>query len=504
MAGLKLETHPDYDALSAEAAWLELSAAAGTAYKRGVDADGAQVLPMYAAEQETGPDGARKTSSAQYERRVAATPALPILGDYCRQRRDAVMRATISRPALEGDGADDRFKAWAEDVDRAGHDLSSFMASRLYRALVARYEWIGVNSPTAEELRASRHRNPLTTPWAVWAPICNVLDWDIVDGVVQRVAVRTVKRVKASLTDEAEAVKTITEWTPTTVTRYSEEEGGELVGLGEDRNAYGFVPWFRFEPIEGEAYGARFADLQRSILQSRSDMIAEQKANTYTLRFLWGVAPEELTKASTSAGNAYAFTNADGRMDTTSGDPAVMQELRENLRLDLEEARRRSELGASSMERQAPESGVSRAYRRVELSALLAGIAERTEEAEQRLIRMWAKVAGDYAEEAVETMAASAYSRDFDLLADERREELLWQLYQDKGVPIEVRRDALAELATRVWTMPTPRRNELLEAIDRMPANAAQGLMASALSRTSTPGAGFGRPTEPAEAGATN
>lgn len=509
MAELELHPHPEYQALADRARWLRLTLAGGHDYKTGEDDHGYETLPRYQTE-----------TPEAHVRRVAATPVPKIAAEYVRQRRDDVMRSKIVRPQLD-EGGDAQLAEWARDVDQGGCSLSAFVGRQLHEGLVTGFAWYGVDAPRAEVLEGMTAADRGSLPWAVSVPLEDVIDWDIEGSDVVRVAIVYRRTSKASLTSKPVTTRYVVEWLPDVVRRYEVDEEatasggkGSQRGVGalrlrepdESPHAFGFVPWMRFEPVEGEAFAARFAELQRSAMQTRSDMVAEQKANTYTKHVFWGVPPADLAKAAGDASNGLAFDNDAGHLDTVGGDPAVMQELRANLAADLDEARRRSELTGAVLERSSqPESGVALALRRSELASLRSAIAERTEDAENALIRMWAQVLGRD-ESAAEEMAASRYPRDFDGFAEDSRDERLESLRRDGSVPIEIRRAALREQVFRLWPQDSPERDELLEAVDTMQENAARRLLAGGGApfggQPPGPARPFGRPGEQVEAGA--
>lgn len=461
--GVEFHHHPEHAERAKRIDWLWLTVNAGTEYKRGKDDHEYEVLPRYDTEDKEG-----------HARRVGATPAIPLAAEYCRSRRDGVMRSDIRRAESEGDEA---FKAWAQDVDRGGRDLSSFMGSRLHEALVAGEVWLGIDTPSAERLQGLAHGDPRSTPWATWADSRCVLDHEMVGERCVRVVIESKRTIKRSITEKATEQCRAIEWLPDTFRLFEKDKDGKWQPDGEPRkHGFGRVPWFRFRPLDGESYAARFADLQRSAVQTRSDMVQEQKANTYTRFAFWGVEPSEVSDATGTPAHGFAFQEANGKSERLSGDPAAMRELRENLAADLLEAARRSELSSVAMQRQtSPESGTAIAMRRSELSYLLAGIAERTEEAENRLIRWWAEAAGTPA--LAEQFAQTRYPRDFGAIAEADRHRLLETLYALDGVPIEVKRAVVAELISTVWRMDTPDREALLEAVEGMESSLASELL---------------------------
>jgi hypothetical protein len=205
-------------------------------------------------------------------------------------------------------------------------------------------------------------------------------------------------------------------------------------------------------------------------------MVAEQKANTYTLKVFFGVAASQLSSDDAGAQNAIAIPNPEARLDTVTGDPAVMAQLRENLVLDVQEAYRRSELANANATIAAPQSGIAKAYDFRELEALLSGLARTTEAAENRLLEMWARAAGQ--EALVDRIAASSYTDTFDLLGGEARTEQLWRVVDGRDLPIELRREALRTLSLNIWPDETDRRQAALDAVDGWRASLGQQMLA--------------------------
>lgn len=258
----------------------------GEDFKRVKDECGDPVLPRYA----------RETEDA-YGARMSGTPVFNLAEDMVSKRVGEVFKHPVQRRS--GNGRLDEFLA---DVDQRGHSMDEWMGARLEEALITGIAYIGVDAPTAQERSALASQADVQQlgigPYATWAPVENVVDWEESREGFRRIVVKHVTYEKSSLMDKPVETTRYVEWTPTEWRRYvqeGDEKGETKLTLEETgRNEFGIVPWRKLEPLPGTSYVGRFAGLLKSAVRTASHMEAEEVANVWSLPVISGASPDQV------------------------------------------------------------------------------------------------------------------------------------------------------------------------------------------------------------------
>lgn len=464
----KTFNHPEYDELAPFIKYWELAFQGGHAFKNGVDEGNDPILPRYEHETEK-----------QHQVRVSATPVINVAAQYARQRRDDVFGGKILRPAVDQDAPDPLLAAWMDDVTSTGAPMSKFMAMRLLNALTGRFCWLGLDAPSEGAPKAlslgEQIEDRSKRPRAVWASPLNVPDWDMDGDTVTRAVIHYKRIQKTSFREKHVETEYWHEWFPDHWLKH--ELDGKEIKTSRHENSFGFVPWFRWEPLLGEGYVERFADIQKALLQTISHMRAEEIAVCFTQLVFLGVSSEQVSGTEAGSGEALCLPGDGSKIPdvkTISGDASVMQELRANLKALLDEASRRSELSEKSASNaMRAQSGVSKAYDVKDLGSLLCTLAESTEIAENRLIDMFGR-AMDMSPEKRADIATTSYPREFDLLTQDARLERLTELAADPDATDEVVREAMRERITMLFPRDTPERQVMLKSVEKLTRSAGR------------------------------
>ncbi len=462
--------HEDHQDVCARINFWRATFEGGEKYKLAKDECGEPVLPQY--EHET---------AAMYKARRSGTAVINIAGDLVPKRIGEIFGQPIVREPLESDATDAVAKAWAEDVDREGTPLGEWMEARAHDALVDEVVYIGIDSPDEDGTPKSLTKGDVLDdanlrPYAVFADARNVVDWEAKRGQLTRIVIAYEKRDKVDAYSKPTVSTSWIEWTPKVWRRYvADKEGNVTVDL-ERPHEFGRVPWRAVRPLKGAGYVARIAGLQKAALRTMSHLESEEVACVFTMLVFLGVAPEQVNGAKAGSGEAMVLNNTDASVQTISGEPAVIASLLSVLELKLAELYRCAESADKAARAQA-RSGIAEAYVFKGLAALLQTIAREFQAAENWLIETWALVMGMTPDEA-KALAKSTYPTDFDVLSDEAIFGHYEWLLGNKGLPIEVRRRALADYVARLFPVSDKRRDEVLAAVDAWTPSAGESFMA--------------------------
>lgn len=475
---VQIVPHEAHQQLAADAAYFRLTYEGGSRYKCGTDARGAAILPQYEYE-----------TKDMHAARLSATAVVNVAQDVVPKRVGEIFSQPVARPQLDGERVDEVLAAWAKNVDRSGTSLAEWMAARLQDALIDRMVYLGVDAPmravdgngtTAPLSRADVMGDASLRPYLVHAAVDRVIDWDEDDaGNLTRIVVAYERRTKGSLTEAARKTETWIEWTAQSWRRYAKDDRGRVFVEAESEHDFGRVPWLRFEPIPGMSYVGRLAEWQQAATRTLSHMEAEEVACVFTLMVIIGADPTLLAKSAVGSGQALVIPGQDIEIKTIAGDPTVMDSLRSNLAMKVAQAYQRAE-STDGVKHVQPESGVARAYAFMGLEAILQGIAKRTQDAENELLRLWAAAMNEGEERASE-FAVTEYPQEFDILSDEALFSRYQWLLENADLPIEVRRLALEDIVTRLFPVNDDRRDAVIKSIQDWTTSPASRLLGAAL-----------------------
>lgn len=357
--------HPDFNKLALKWQFYDLSVEGGSDYVDGKDGRGKPVL--WKSEFEDDP---------AYERRKDISPYTNYCEPIVRKYRNYIYNQPIER-----DQENKQFIEWSKDVDLLGSSLHQFMRTCTFRAQqYGRYFAVADTTKTnpyqtVAQAQAAGNR-------CYFSPVhpTAVVNWVIRDGVLLEALIRYSKTRLVLYTQQ-------------TIQEISvREKDGYVSGVGaESAHGFGILPVVMFTAMDNMRSQLQdIAPLNRALFNVYSLLNVELYANTYTTNFLLGVNADQLKDSAVAiqGKRVIAINKPDAKVDRMVADSSQAESIRQTITLYEQQIYRAAGLAEPEAVKQA-QSGYAIKLRHSEVGQIVADVADRAEDGENKLIQLY-------------------------------------------------------------------------------------------------------------------
>lgn len=376
VVGEPLPKAPSYDSDDMARDFWRASFRGGRAYREGRDADGDPLLIQHESE-----------SGAAYKRRKKATTARDYVGPIINRYNAYVFQKDPTLPESD----DPQWGALINDADGLGTPMVDYMRRRLRTAQVDRESYILVDSTAPKAVERTRAQAQADGDRVIWRPVDadRVVWWHRVQGDL----------AAAVYLDHIDGQP---------VAIYLDDKTRQVIRLRNDKNVltvsaveepmphgYDAMPLVPLQPSlddigsgSTESQASPIAEGQRAVYNLLSLLSEELYGNTYTQWVVTGVTPDEAKASGVEFGikRMFCVPNPAASVSRIGSDPTQAQSLRDSIA--QEEASIWRSAGVQAGDASVAESGIAKAFKHADLSAILSALAHATEVAWNRLIRL--------------------------------------------------------------------------------------------------------------------
>ena len=369
IVGKPLPKHPDYVSDDLAREFWRASFRGGRAYRQGRDAEGDPLLIQHESE-----------SGSAYQRRKKATAARDYTGPILNRYNAYVFQKNPTLPESE----DPQWQALVDDCDGMGTPMVDFMRRRLRTAQVDRESYILIDSTAPQAAERTRAQAEADGDRIIWRPIDadRVVWWHRVQGEV--LAVVYLDYIDGS--PVAIYLDESVRW----VVSLRDDSGVMTVAAWDEPQPHGYeyLPLICLQPSfddigpgSSESQASSIAEGQRTVYNLLSLLSEELYGNTYTQWVVTGVSPEEAQASGVEFGvkRLFCVPNPSAGVNRIGSDPTQAQSLRDSIA--QEEASIWRSAGVQANDSNMAESGIAKAFKHADLSAILSALANATEQA---------------------------------------------------------------------------------------------------------------------------
>lgn len=440
--------------------FMELSSEGGAAYKLGKDSEGEEIFQQHKKEDKKDALRRRKRSSVL---------------NYCDFFASRFHGYVTGKRPVRVELPDVPWRRFTEDATGAGQSWADFMDEVLRNALDVSPIWVGIDTPRVDPGRYRSLQDQIdlgVRPFVYQVDPRNVVDVEWRSGVLARIVVREERRVKPNALAKETSEVDFLEWQPDMWMRWrqiAERDGSHFVVAKEPvssgPNPWGFIP---FEPVHFGRPRRRLpvfsrsmihdcATLQRDVFRLLSLYFEELFNRTFSTMVLAGTTGDEIGTQLNQT--LLVLEDPEARVAAAGADTAQAESLLESLKWLIKNMFRVAQFESSGdpadVATRSAESGKKKARDLEGLYQVLGRFSAGAQHAENRILRMYERIAG--LREG--TVARTAYPVDYNVQSTAELIEELGDLQLAQFPPTfvgEVKKGIMRrmrpEIPDAVWT----------------------------------------------------
>ncbi len=430
-------------------------------YCEGSDAKGKPIITQHPREE-----------PAAYAFRKDITKAQNYAGPIIRRYNDFVFRLPPTRakelPAV--------VVPLIDNADQRGTPLTNLLRRELRRSQIERESYLlpartGADKMTPGGVTVQQAQQAGIHAFIRCVGADDVLWWHDRDGVLDSCAItmcgedgQKFVRVFEPLTCfDVQVDQNTTQWNAGTAPTW------KVTGWTEDvAHGYKMTPVVRMRPVFDDAGNdcptesqcAPIAEQQQAIANYLALLNEEIFSSTFTQMVAFGVNQADVKDVSVGSNRVICIPNPAAKLDTIGADVAQAESIRAQIRDCRGEIWRAAGISPGNpTENAAPESGVAKAFAFNDLAANLSALADCVQEAENRILRLFAQGYGQT------EPGPTKYSADFDMPDFDAELQTVLKTVASTGLPDLLVSKIVERFASRVLALTDDEAAELAEQI---------------------------------------